>query len=104
MSILEEVMLMSAIMPTKEFLYLKDRFHDLDSYIINIAYNGNDVSLDFANHKIDAFVIEYRSLVLRTGLKGQETYNETGVHLNAIFENYLKDELQAEKNESISSR
>jgi hypothetical protein len=104
MSILEEVMFMSAIMPTKDFLYLKDRFHDLDSYIINIAYNEDDVSLDFANHKIDEFIIEYRSLVLRTGLNGSQSYNETGIHLNAIFENYLKNELQAEKNESISSR
>jgi hypothetical protein len=42
--------------------------------------------------------------VLRTGLNGSQSYNETGIHLNAIFENYLKDELQAEKNESISSR
>lgn len=88
---------MSAVMPMKDYYYLKNHFHDLASYILNVDYQGDNVSIDFANHKIDSFQIEYRSLILRIGLDGSESYNSDGIRLNAIYENYLKEDLEIEK-------
>lgn len=84
---------MSVVMPVKEYIYLKEHFELLDSFVINISYSQDDVTLDFLNYKIEQFKIEYHSLVMRIGLDGKESYNETGNHLNLIYEQYLRDQL-----------
>jgi len=84
---------MAVTVPVKEYIYLKDHFLMLDSYVINISYAKENVTLDFLDYKKEQFKIEYHSLVLRTGLDGKETYNETGNHLNNIYDDYLRGQL-----------
>ena len=82
---------MSVTMPVKEYLYLKDLFPFLDSYIINIAYAKEFVTLDFLCAKMEMFKIEYDALIVRVGLEGKETYNDTGYHLIDIYDSYFRD-------------
>ena len=80
---------MQVTMPVKEYIYLKDHFDRLDSYVINITYAKENVTLDFLRAKIEQFKIDYHALVVRIGLDGEETYNDTWNHLNAIYDNYF---------------
>ena len=86
---------MSVVMPIKEYLFLKDKFTLLDTYIVGVAIGRETVTLDFLNYKKESFKIEYRSMVMRLGQDGKETYNETGLHLNRIYEEYFQDEMNA---------
>ena len=42
---------MAVTMPVKEYIYLKDHFLMLDSYVINISYAKENVTLDFLDYK-----------------------------------------------------
>jgi len=86
---------MSVTMPVKEYLYLKNLFPFLDSYIINIAYAKEFVTLDFLYTKKEIFKIEYNALIVRVGLEGKETYNETGYHLIDIYDSYFHDAMDS---------
>lgn len=84
---------MPVIMPSKEYFFLKDKFSILDHYVINVAYTKDEVSLDFLDNKKEQFKVEYQSLIKRVGLNGKESFNETGVHLNNIYEQYIVDQI-----------
>ena len=85
---------MSVRMPLKDYLYLKNELDLLDRYVINVAYSAPDqVDLDFLDHKKKNFRIEYKSLIQRVGVNGEESYNNTGVRLKNIWENYISDQL-----------
>lgn len=76
-------------MPLKDFSFLRKEFEKLDDYLIHLSYSKDEVTFEIPNEKYDAFILDYRSAIVRKGTDGKENFNDVGVQLNNIFNTYI---------------
>ncbi len=76
-------------MPIKDFSFLRKEFSNIDKYLVHLTYSEEEVSFEIPEDKYNDFIIDYRSTLIRKGTNGKESFNETGVRLNNIFNEYI---------------
>ena len=76
-------------MPIKDFSFLRKEFSNIDNYLVHLTYSEKDVYFEIPEDKYNDFILDYRSVLIRNGTEGKESFNETGVRLNSIFTKYI---------------
>lgn len=86
-------------MPIKDFTFLKQHYDDIDRYFVSLSYSQDDVSFEIQNEKLDNFLLDYRSTVVRKGSENEQTINDIGVRLNYIYDEYIRPNIPEEVEE-----
>ena len=76
-------------MPTKEFTFLRSYYDNFDNYVTRVSYGNETVTFEIIDDKFDAFVLEYRSMIIRKGTDGHEAISDVGLRLSNIYNSYI---------------
>ena len=84
-------------MTYNDWMFLKKHYDTLERYVLNVSMYGDEITIDVYDEKINDFLLDYRSMIVRKGMVDEQYYNDNGLRMKRIFEQCIKPVLTEEK-------